>query len=327
MKNATRRHLLAMTALAAAMAVAGTAATAQTYPTQTVKIIVPFAAGGGGDSLARILAEKLNKPFGQPIVVENRPGGGTIPATEAVVRAAPDGHTLLLHVQNLVMLPHMGKVSFDPFVDLIPVVEIVRAQSWLAVSTARSSAKTIKEFIAQGKANPNDAFFATIGHGSGNHLLGYGFGEQVGMPWQHVPYKGGGPAAQALVAGEVPAAIIDLIVLKPHVESGKVRLIGVSGTKRSEVFPEVPTFAEQGFEGFNILAWAGLFAPKGTPQAVVDKLALETNKVLSDPDLIVRFKNIGYDAGVLMQGEFAAMAKADSIRWEGLIKKVGVKLE
>ena len=327
MNSVTRRQLLATSAAAAGLAMAGPAAAQGAYPNQAIKIIVPFAAGGGGDALARILAEKLNKPLGQQIVVDNRPGAGTIPGTEAGVRAAPDGYTLLLQVQNLVMLPFVSTVNFNPLTDLIPVVEIVRAQSWLAVNTQRSNARTAREFVAQAKANPNDAFYGTIGPGSSGHLMGYHFAEQTGLNWQHVPYKGGGPASQALVAGEIPAAFIDLIVLKPHVESGKVRLIGVSGTARSTVYPDVPTFAEQGIDGFTILAWAGLFAPKGTPQPIVDKIALETNKVLSDPDIIEKFRNIGYDAGKLVKNEFASMVGADSVRWEGLIKKVGVKLE
>ena len=325
MTGTTMRPLLAAMTLGCAL-LAGPAF-GQVWPNQPVKIVVPFAAGGGGDSLGRILADKLREPLGQPVIVENKPGASTIIGSEQVAKATPDGYTVLLNVPNIVMTKFMtDKLPYDPLTDFIPVVEIVKAQSWLAVSTAKVKSTNLKDFVAEVKAKPKEHFYGSIGPGSVGHLLGFAFNEAAQLGIEHVPYKGGAPAATALAAGEISAAFLDLIILKPQVDAGRVRLLAVSGTKRSTNYPDVPNFSEAGYSGFDVYSWAGLFAPAKTPQPVVARLAAEVRKVLADPEVIAKFQAIGYDPGTVALGDFAAMVKADHDRWGALIKKANVKI-
>ena len=306
---------------------AAPAAVAQgSYPTQPVKLVVPFAAGGGGDALGRLLAEALRPTLGQPIVVENKPGAGTVIASEAVARAAPDGHTVLLNNSALILNAFLNdSLPYKPLDDFVPVVEMVKAQLWLAVSVARTDARNVNELIAHMKKDAALRFYATAGNGSLGHLLGYNLSEREGLGLKHVSYKGAAPAATDLAAGQIPMAILDLVPLKPLLDAGKVRLIAVTGTARSAMQPEVATFGEAGFEGFTAYSWAGLFMPSKTPQAAVHRLAQETVQVLARPDIVEKLRLLGYDAGTLAEARFADTVKADSAYWGNLIRKAGIK--
>lgn len=307
---------------------AGGPAGAQTYPSKPIRLVVPFAAGGGGDSLARVLSEKLKTRLGQPVVVDNRPGASGIVGSEIVAKAPPDGYTILLNTPNLIMTKFMTrKLPYEPLTDLVPVAEVVRAQLWLAVSTAKTDAKTLQEFVDQTKARGEGVFYGSVGAGSVGHLLGFGFAEAAGLKAEHVPYKGGAPATLALLTGEISFAVMDYVVLKPHVDSGKVRLLATLGAKRSPHSPNTPTLTEAGYPGLDIYSWAGLFVPSGTPPAVVQKLAAESRQVMTDPEVIAKFVGFGYDPGTLVLDDFARMVKSDSDRWEAIIKKAGVKLD
>lgn len=307
---------------------AGAAALADDYPSKSIRLVVPFAAGGGGDSLARVLSEKLKTRLGQPVVVDNRPGASGIVGSEVVAKAPPDGYTILLNTPNLIMTKFMTrKLPYEPLTDLLPVAEVVRAQLWLAASTAKTDAKTVQELVSQAKARNEGLFYGSVGAGSVGHLLGFGFVEAAGLKAEHVPYKGGAPATMALLTGEISFAVMDYVVLKPHVDSGKVRLLATLGAKRSANSPTTPTLAEAGYPGLDIYSWAGLFVPAGTPAEVVDKLAAASKAVMADPEVRAKFVGFGYDPGTLLLGDFARMVKADSDRWEVIIKKAGVKLD
>lgn len=296
------------------------------YPSKPLRLIVPFAAGGGGDALARILSDKLKARLQQPVVVDNRPGASGIIGTEILAKAPPDGYTLLLNTPNLVMTKFMtARLPYDPLADLVPVAEVVRAQLWLAVSTQRTEAKTLQEFVAESRGK--NLFYGSVGPGSVGHLLAHGFVGASGMQAEHVAYKGGAPASLALISGEISFAVMDYIVLKPHVDSGKVRLLATIGPKRSTHSPETPTLTEAGYPGLEIFSWADLFVPAGTPPAVLQRLAAESRVVMADPEVISRFTAFGYDPGTLLLDDFAALVKNDHDRWGPIIRKAGVKLQ
>lgn len=302
-------------------------ATAQNFPSKPVRLIVPFAAGGGGDVLARTLADKLKVRLNQPVVVDNRPGAGGIIGSEVVAKAPADGYTLLLNTPNLIMTRHMvARLPYDPIADLVPVAEVVRSQLWLAASSAATDARTLADLVAQAKVK-SDVFYGSVGPGSVGHLLGSGFVDAAGLKANHVPYKGGAQAVLALVSGEVTFAVMDYVVLKPHVESGRVRLLGTFGSKRSPHAPDTPTLTEAGYPNLDIYSWAGLFAPSGTPAATVQRLAAEAKVVMADPEVIAKFISIGYEPGTLLLDDFAGVVRSDDARWGTIIRKAGVKLE
>ena len=301
---------------------------AQTYPTQTVRIIVSFAAGGGGDALARVLAPKLSEVLKQAVVVENRPGASGIIATDAVIKSAPDGHTILLHSMPIVITPAtFSTPPYDPVRDLTAVSELISSPLWFAVSSSRSQAKTLKEFVEQVRSEPNKHQFAGVSPGSTGHLYGFQLADSYKLDLPHIGYKGAAPATQALLTGEISAAILDMVTLKPHLASGKIRLLAVTGTGRSNHAPEVPTFLEQGFAGFESNTWGGLFVPQATPQAIVQQLASTVAQLLKDPAVGGRYLTLGYDVGTLTQPQFAARVASDRDKWAVLVKKAGIKAE
>ncbi len=332
---AGRRHpgaALLPALLSAVVLLAGGQANAQgsapPFPNKPIRLVVPFAAGGGGDTLARILADKLRPRLNHSVLVDNKPGASGIIGADIVAKSPADGYTMLITTPNLVMTKFMTpKLPYDPLADLVPVAEVVQAQLWLAVSTARTDAKTLAEFVAQTKAKGEGLFYGSVGPGTTGHLLGFGFVNGSGIKAEHVAYKGGGPASLALVSGEITFAVMDYVVLKPQVDAGKVRLLATFGTKRSPLVPAAPTLSEAGYPGLDIYAWAGLFVAAGTPPAVLQRLAAESKAVMADPEVIARFLAIGYDPGTLLLGDFATLVKSDHDRWGEIIKKAGVKLD
>lgn len=326
-RHPNRRHAAVWSALAASGLLGAGRARAQAaaWPSQPIKLVVPFAAGGGGDALGRLLADGLRSVFTQAVVVENRPGAGTIIASEYVARAT-DGHTILLNNQALLLNAYLNdSLPYKPLEDFVPVVEMVKAQLWMGVSTARTDARTIGELIAHMKRDPQMRFYASAGNGSLGHLMGFNLGETAQLNLQHVLYKGATPAATDLAAGQIPMAILDLAGIKPMVDAGKVRLIAVSGPARSTVVADVPTFGESGYPGFTTYSWAGLFMPAKTPPAVVRRVADETLKVLAQPATLVKLRGLGYDPGTLTEARFAELARADSDQLGALIRKSGIK--
>ena len=321
----TRRTAVASIASAIGLPAASVA---QAYPTQTIRILVPFAAGGGGDSLARVLAPKLSESLKQAVVVENRPGASGIIATDAVIKANPDGHTLLVHAMPMVITPAtFPNPPYDPVRDLTAVAELISSPLWFVVSTARTQAKTLKEFVEQVKNEPTKHQYAGVSPGSTGHLYGFQLADNYHLDMPHVGYKGAAPATLAVLSGEISAAILDMVTLKPHLAGGKIRLLAVTGTSRSIHAPDVPTFLEQGFPGFEANTWGGLFAPKATPPVVVQQLATVVAQLLKDPAVGEKYVALGYDLGTMTQPQFAARVAVDRDKWALLIKKAGIKAE
>lgn len=304
------------------------AASANAYPSQTIKLVVPFAPGGGGDALGRLLAGKLAESLGQQVIVENKPGASTVIATEQVVRSAPDGHTILLNVPLIVQTATMmSKLPYDPVRDLTPVAEIVTSALWMAVNPQKVQARNLKEFVAEVKARPGTHSYGSIGMGSTTHLFGHALNESAGLDMVHVPYKGSSLALNALLAGEISAVILDYVTLKAQATAGKVRLIAVTGSQRSAWTPEVATFAEQGHKGLEMMTWAGLFVPTKTPPEIVARLHAEIGAIVRQPDVQARLADMGYIPGSLTQPAFAQQVRDEKDRWSVLIRQAGVKLD
>lgn len=324
-----RDALLALGTAGAAFSLSPVAAHGQTALfSQPVKLVVPFAPGGGGDVLGRLIGAKLADALGQPVVVDNKPGASSVIATDFVVRSAPDGRTILLNVPLIVQTAAlMSKLPYDPVRDLTPVSEVVTSALWMAVNAQNSGARNLAEFVAEVKARPKAHSYGSIGVGSTTHLFGNALNESAGLDMVHAPFKGSSAAMNALLAGDVSMVILDLVTLKPQLAAGKVRLIAVSGAERSALTPEVPTFAEQGYKGLEMMTWAGLFVPQKTPPEVVQRLNAEVTRIVHQKDVADRLADLGYVPGTLSQPDFAKVVRDDRERWAVLIKQAGVRLD
>lgn len=329
MTMTTRRTAIARGLLAVgSSALPAGLALAQDYPTKTIKLIIPFSPGGPSDLISRTLALKLADAMKQPVIVENKPGASGIVGADLVAKAPPDGYTLLVINQLLVQVSALyASVPFNPLRDFIPITDIFSSPLWLAVNTAKSSAKSMSEFVTQVKAQPKIHSYASVGNGSIGSLYGYKLNEVAGLDMVHIPYKGAGQVVQALLSGEVSATFVDYATLKAHIPGGKVRALAVSAPVRSIWTPEIPTFTEQGFPGFEAFSWVGVFVTAKTPPEVVRKLTTEITKALKQPDMASKLSELALDAGAMPRDKFAAMVTADHARWDAVIRASGMRLE
>lgn len=303
-------------------------ATAQTYPSKPVRLVVPFPPGGVADLLARPLAEKLSASMGQPVVVENRAGAtGTIGAA-AVASAPPDGYTLLLGTTNeIAMSPPLFKsLPYDPAKAFSPIAPVAEFPNVLVVGSA-VKANSLKELVAFAKANPGKLTFASSGPGSTNHLTAEIFMNAAGVKVVHVPYKGGGPALTDLLGGHVDAMFATLPSAMTHIKSGKLRALAVTGERRSSALPDVPTAVEAGVTGLVVTTWNGVLAPAGTPADVVARLHAEVAKAAGQPDMKERYSGVGAEPLVMSAEQFGTTIKKDIDRWAQVVKQAGVTAE
>lgn len=324
-------HLIrggAVRGLAAALLLlsAGTAL-AQAWPQKPVKIVVPFAAGGNTDGIARVTAERLTAVLGQQVLVENRAGANGAIAAEFVARAAPDGYTLLMAAMPLVaVLPVVAKQAYDPVKDFAPVSNIGSNPFVLGVHKS-VPASNVREFVAFIRANPGKFNYASGGSGSVSHLSAALFVKRAGLEMTHVSYKGGAPAVADLLGGQVQMYFGNLSELAPHAAGGNLRIIGVSSEKRAKQLPEVPTIAESGFAGFRTLTWNGLMAPAGTPPAIVARLAQEVSTITATPAVAQRLEQLGVDPIGNTPQQFADTIRADIALWADAVKAANLKIE
>jgi len=312
-------------ALAAVLALAGPAS-AQDYPTRPIRLMVPFTPGGGTDLLARIVAQKMSEGLGQPIVVDNRPGANTLIATEALVRAAPDGYTLLMQTNNLAANPtlYRGKISFDTVKDIAPV-SLVAGNPHVLVVNPSVPATNLKEYIALAKAKPGTIIFASAGSGTVNHLSGELLKMLAGIDILHVPYKGSGSVMPDLLGGQVNSLFAAMPTVTGYIKEGKLRAIAVTTPKRFKGLPNVPTIAEQGYPGYDFSSWFGIIAPAGTPKPVIDRLQREVVKALKDPGVQERLHD--YEIFGSTPEEFGAFIRADIEKQAKLIKASGATVD
>ncbi len=300
---------------------------AQSYPSRPIRLIVGYPTGGAVDLIGRLYAQALSVRLGQPVVVENRPGSGSNLAGDIVAKSAPDGYTLFHGPDNVFMSnPHVyGKMPFDPFKDLVPVSSLSSNQLVLAVHPS-VPANSLRDFVELARRTKPPLFYASIGNGSQHHLAMELLKQHVGIDLVHVPYRGGGPAAIALVAGEV-SAMFGGGSLVPTVQAGKVRGLASTGSVRNPATPELPTIAEL-YPGYEALIWHGLFVPAGTPPPIIERLRKEMAVVLAQPEFKERLANSGSgEPYVVTPEEFVARMRSDYEKYGKLIRSIGIKIE
>ena len=316
----------AVAALLAAAAGWGVAAHAQSYPAKSVRLIVPFAPGGGVDFTTRILAQKLGDQWGQQAVVDNRPGAGGIIGTELVAKSPPDGYTLLMgSIGSVSINPGLyRKLPYDPVKDFAPVTQIGFVPNIVVVHPSLP-VRSIRELIAFARARPGALVYGTGGSGTSNHLSGELFKTLARIDLRHVPYKVGAQATSDLIGGHLAVMFDNFPTSLPHVRTGKLRALAVTSAVRSGAAPEVPTVAESGLPGYEIIGWVGVLVPAATVKEVVSRLHADIGKALLLPDLKEKFAHLGAEAGSSTPEQFGAFIQAEIAKWGKVIKDAGIE--
>jgi tripartite-type tricarboxylate transporter receptor subunit TctC len=298
------------------------------YPVKAVRIVVPFAAGGSTDILARNIAQRLNEAWKQPVIVDNRAGGGGIIGSEVVVKSPPDGYTLLVGTvtTNAVSASLYRKLPFDPARDFTPITEFASIPQLLSVHPS-IPVRSVKELVALAKARPGQFNYGTAGAGSASHMAMALFESTAKVMMVHVPYKGTGPALVDLLGGHLDLMFDVIMTSLPHMQAGKLRTLGVSSLKRSAVTPDVPTIAESGYPGFEAIVWFGFFAPAGTPPDVVRKINEDTARALQSPRMREVLAAQGLDIVASSPADFARRVSSEIAKWRKVIQEAGIKLD
>lgn len=323
-----KRRLAIQTAFASAAAITCPAWAQDKYPSKPVTYIVPFPSGGTTDTLARLIGQKLGLVLGTTIVIDNKAGAGGSVGSEIAARAAPDGYTLLggtvsSHAINVSLYPKLG---YDPIRSFSPVA-LIGSNPVVLVVGQNSPYKTLGDVLAAAKAKPKTISSASAGSGTSQHLALELLGFKSGTQFIHVPYKGSGPAIQDVIGGQVDMMFDTTVVASPHIQSGKVRAIAVTSAKRQESLPNVPTVAESGLAGFEVLSWQAIFVPTGTPKSIIDRLHSEVVKILAQPDMQDRLKGFGMQPSAMTTDEVSLFQKAEVEKWAQVIKAANIKLE
>jgi tripartite-type tricarboxylate transporter receptor subunit TctC len=300
---------------------------AQDYPVKTVRMVLPFPAGGGSDIIGRLVAQKLSAAFGQPVVVENRAGASGNIAAEIVAKAVPDGYTLLFGNSSLSISPAVfQKLNYDPVRELMP---ISMASSYPFALTAHPSlpVRSVKELVALARSKPDALAYASAGGGTMSHMAMELLRVRAGIRIQHLPYKGAAPASISLISGEAQIGFLVMPVAQIHIKSGKLRGLGVAAPQRSNAAPEVPTMQEAGIAGHVALQWNGFFAPAKTPPAIIERLHREIAKAVHLPDIRQRFETEGATPAGTSPAEFAAFFRSEAEKWADVAKRSGTRLD
>jgi len=301
------------------------AAQAQTWPNRTVRLVVPFAAGGSTDIIGRTVGQKLNELWGQPVVVDNRPGGSTVIGTDIVAKAVPDGHTLLITPAPFTIVPSLiAKLPYDPARDFEPVT-LINTTPLVVVVHPGVPAKSVKELIALAKRRPGALNYGSSGSGGSNHLAGELFNAMAGVKMVHIPYKGNAPALTDLVGGHVDVVFNGLTSAMPLIRSGKLRSLAVTSLARAGSLPDMPTLDELGLKGFQAVAWNGLTAPARTPKDLIGRINADVLKVIRSPELVERLKAEGSDPVGNSPAEYGAFLRDEIAKWAKVIKFAKVK--
>jgi tripartite-type tricarboxylate transporter receptor subunit TctC len=313
------RMRISLVALLLLAALGGENACAESYPSRPVRIVVPFAAGGALDVLARLIGGKLSDAMGQPVIVENRAGAGGNLGADAVAKSPPDGYTILLTTNGLAIAPALyRKLPFDPAQDVTPVTQIL-ASSLVLVASLRSQLASVQELIAAARSKPGGMNYGSTGTGNPLHLTMEMVKIAAGIDLQAVPYRGDAPLHAALIAGDVDVAVVPMATARPHIDGGRVRALAITGGKRSPALPDLPTLTEQGV-AVESASWQGFFVSANTPRDVMMTIQRETRKVLAMPDVLERIKAFGADPVGSTPEEFAAKFKADMARFARIVE-------
>jgi len=312
-------------AIAAALAMAAPAAMA--YPEKTITIVVPTAAGGGNDAMARTIAQKLAPMLGKAVIVDNRAGANGAIASEFVARAAPDGHTLMFgYIATHAMNPALQKLKYDPIANFAPI-GLVGYSPTLMVATANVPVKDVRDLVAQLKAKPDKYTYASAGNGTAPHYAAELFKLNAGVVMLGVPYKGSAPAISDTIGGQTQFMFPSLYTALPHVKSGKLRAVAVAGPKRSPLLPDVPTLKEAGVDGVDVQQWYGFFAPANTPRPIIDQLNKAINQVLKDKEIEKRIEEHGADVETSTPEQLGALVKSELEKWKAVVQRAKMTAE
>ncbi len=321
----TRRRVVQ--AMALGLAVAGGSAMAQSWPARPISLVVPFAAGGTTDVLARALADRLSQSLGQPVVVESKPGAGATIGADFVAKARPDGYTLLMGaVHHTIASSVYKKLPYDFSKDLAPITTVALVPNVLVVN-ASTPAKNVNELVALLKASPGKMAYGSNGNGTAQHLIGTQFQNQTGTSVIHIPYKGSGPLSTDLLGGQIMMSFDTITPVLPHIKAGKLRALAVTTAKRSAALPDVPTLEEAGLKGFNIGTWFGVLAPAATPQDIVTRLNAEMVKVIQSPEFRSRMAEIGAEPIGDTSAQMAQQIASETEKFGKLVKEAKVVID
>ena len=319
-------------ALLASVAVIGVCASsqevsAQSYPNRRITFVVPYPAGGATDVSARLLANKLSEAWKQPVVVENKSGGGGVVGNDLVAKAQPDGYTVLIAITQIIQAPSLvSNLPYDVFKDLAPVTQVALSTIVLTVPEARP-VKSVKELIELAKANPGKLPYGSFGNATTSHLYGELLKKNANIDMTHIPYRGSAPLLNDLLGNQVAAAFVDLTTAGAQINAGKIRALAVGGEKRRSQLPEVPTLAELGFPGFEAEGWVGIFVPAATPKDIVTKLSAELARIIASPEGVAGLEAVSLLPVGGSAETFEAVLRRDHARWADVVKAVGVKGE
>jgi tripartite-type tricarboxylate transporter receptor subunit TctC len=312
-------------ALLFALVCAG-AALAQPYPSRPIRMIVPFGAGGGTDNLARIVEPVVSKTLGQPIVIENRPGGGSVIGMDAVAKAHPDGYMLVMTDTSIAVNPSLKPLPYDTLKDFEPVSLLATAPVIL-MSHPKVPAKTLQEFVALAKAQPGKFNYASGGNGASTHLGGELLKLVAGIDIVHVPYKGTGPAMNDLIGGHVDVMFSGISSARPYMDAGTLRALAVTGETRNAATPDVPTFAEAGLPGVSASTYWGVLAPRGTPKEIVERVSAAFAQAMKDPDIVARIGQLGYLPIAGGSADYAENLRSEIEKWSKVVRAANIKAE
>jgi tripartite-type tricarboxylate transporter receptor subunit TctC len=311
----------------ALLAASATGLAADTYPSRPVRLIVPFAAGGLNDVVARLVAPHLERALGQPFIVDNRPAASGIVGTDATAKAPPDGYTLLMVASSFTVIPATRpSVPYDSERDLAPIIMVAK-NSMLFLVNPKVPANSLAEFVALARAEPGKFNYASPGAATQTHLVVELFSRKAGVKLQHIPYRGGAPAITAMVAGDTHFTTISTLLSLPQIQAGALRAIANGNPTREAQFPDLPTVAEQGYPGFEAIQWIGLLTTAGTPREIIERINSEINRALKDPDLIAKFAQQGITPAGGTPADFQRTIAADLKTWTETARSANIKAE
>lgn len=312
-------------ALAAACSVGGAQAQ-DGYPSKPIRFIVPYPAGGGTDTIARLIGTQLSQRWGQPVVVENKPGASGILGNDTVAKAPGDGYTVLMGITTVVQIPALYKKVPYKLGDLAPVSQVARSADLLMVPRG-SGVTTLPQFVEQAKAAPGKLNYGTYGNATSSHMNGERFKQKAGIDITHIPYQGSGPEMAALLGGQVTLAFVDATAAYPHIKSDKLNILAVTGAQRHPALPQVPTMTEAGYPGLEANGWFGMFLPASTPKAIVDKLGAEVASIVKSPELHRRLTEMGLIPVGSLPEDFKAQIDKDAAHWKSVAESARISMD
>lgn len=325
-RRKTLGQWLPLIALAAACGGMGGAQAQDNYPSKPIRMVVPYPAGGGADTIARLLGQKLSQRLGQPVVVENKPGASGMLGNDIVAKAPPDGYTVLLGITALVQIPSLYRKVPYQLSELAPVSQIAKSAD--VIFTPRSTGiSSIEGLVAQSKAKPGTLSAGSYGNATSSHLHIAQFNMKAGTDLMHVPYQGSGPEMAALLGGQVSLAFVDATAAYPHLKSDKLKVLAVTGAQRLPALPDVPTLGELGYAGFEANGWFGMFVPSGTPAAIVERLGKETAAVVRMPEIRQRLSDMGLIPVGSLPAEFLPVLQRDAAHWKSIVDAAKISLD